>query len=369
MTALTSSKITLFALLVLVLLAVSSPKGVEAKSSNCRPNAATHKHIKHPHFRAKQQSTSTAAQTAQDETPPSSGSASNSSNSGSARSSDSISSTSTKHTSSGKSITPGCKAGVAGGQSLKWTGADLCWMTDWTPAPKNNNYLGKLTVASMLWGLGRVGHDDDAKRFAEFKKIEPGTYDYVIGFNEADFQGSGSSGVIEPADAAKAWDQYIAPHGEAGAVLVSPSCAKQKDENWLAPFLKAVKRQPDAINVHIFQNSIEGVKGVLDHFAQYNKPLWITEFACINYQVSPTVYCSQQDTDNLITQAIKLFESDDRVAAYAISDAYNGPNSALTPDHDGTSLSKTGKVFIAAVQSATSKSKRSLKKIVRRASN
>lgn len=184
--------------------------------------------------------------------------------------------------------------------------------------------------------------------------------------------------------------------GEAGSVLISPSMAKQADETWLKPFLSKVSRQPDAIGVHIFQNDPSKVGRILDHFAQYNKPMcefqskdepgslfridekestkkkeppsiltrfsylssqWtgITETACINYQNGAHDYCTKEQSDNYIATVIDMFEKDDRVAAYAISDAYNGDNMALTPDHNGSKLSSAGQTFKAAIAKYASK--------------
>ncbi len=210
----------------------------------------------------------------------------------------------------------------------------------------------------MLWGLGRVDHDDDWARFEAFKKLKPGSAPFVMGFNEPDFSGSGSSGVIPVADAAAAWEQWIAPHAHAGAKLISPSMAMQKDETWLAPFLKAIKTQPDIIAVHIFQDNMDGVKGVLDHFAQYGKKLWVTEFAVINYQGPSPKYADQATVDSMLKQMVDLFESDDRVAAYSVSDANNGPYGDLTPNQAGQSLSQTGKSYLASVEQATGKNQR-----------
>lgn len=210
----------------------------------------------------------------------------------------------------------------------------------------------------MLWGLGRVNHDDDWARFQAFKKLKPGAAPFVMGFNEPDFSGSGSSGVIPIDVAAAGWEQWLAPHKQAGAKLISPSMAMQKDETWLAPFLKAIKTQPDIIAVHIFQDNMDGVKGVLDHFAQYGKPMWITEFACINYQGPSPVYCDQSKVDSILGQMVQLFESDPRVAAYSVSDANNGPFGDLTPNQAGQSLSATGKSYLASVQQADQRRRR-----------
>lgn len=246
------------------------------------------------------------------------------------------------------------KAGTAGGQSLKWTSSSLGWFYDWTPNPVNSN-SGDITTVPMLWGLGRLDHDDDVARFQAFQKVVPGSAPFVMGFNEPDFKGQGSSGVMTTSEAADAWEKYIAPHGKAGAKLISPSMAMQKDEKWLAPFIQAVDTKPDIIAVHIFQDNMDGVKGVLDHFATYGKPMWITEFACINYQGPAPVYCDQDKTDSMIASMIELFQGDDRVAAYSYSDAYNGPNSPLTPNHDMKSLSTTGQAFLDAVKAVKSR--------------
>ncbi|UZJ56078.1 hypothetical protein CBS101457_005398 [Exobasidium rhododendri] len=261
---------------------------------------------------------------------------------------DSTSSTSTASASSSTTytkdgLTPnGKKGGLAGGDSLNSMKGTMSWLTTWTPNPYSGTDLGDVKFASMAWGIGQTGHDDDAARWAEFKKVKAGTYPYVIGFNEADFEGEGSSGLISTADAVSAWDEYIAPHGKAGSILISPSCAKQADETWLGPFLKAVKTQPDVVNVHIFKNKASEITAVLDHYAQYGKPMWVTEIACINYS-GATSYCSQAQTDTFITEAVKILEADSRVAAYAWSDADNGPSEKLTST--GDTLSTTGSML------------------------
>ncbi|PWN31868.1 uncharacterized protein FA14DRAFT_107566, partial [Meira miltonrushii] len=244
--------------------------------------------------------------------------------------------------SSGKpSLTPnGIKAGIAGGQSLDFIKGAIGWYTEWTPNPYGQTPKN-VAFATMMWGLGWTDHDNDWQRFQDFKKIKPGTYKYVIGMNEADFKGGGSSGVIPTDKAAEAWDQYIAPHGRAGSLLISPSCAKQADETWMGPFLKKVKTKPDVVNVHIFKNKASQIKGVLDHYAQYGYPLWVTELACINYSNGAHDPCNQNDAEEFVREAVKILEADDRVKAYAWSDANNGPACKLT-QAGGKQLSKTG---------------------------
>lgn len=60
----------------------------------------------------------------------------------------------------------------------------------------------------------------------------------------------------------------------------------------------------------------------------------------------------------MVKQMVDLFENDERVAAYSISDANNGPYGDLTPNQAGRSLSQTGKTYLASVEQATGKNHR-----------
>jgi hypothetical protein len=321
-------QITILLPLLLVALALANQSAEASSSKHCNVKSShksSHKSNRHHKHKASTSTKSSSASTSK------------------ASSSDYTTTNTTSSTKSASSLTPnGMKAGLAGGDSLNKMKGSISWMTTWTPEPYEGTDLGDVEFASMAWGIGQVNHDNDAARWAAFKKVPHGKYKYVIGFNEADFSGQGSSGLISTSDAANAWDTYIAPHGAAGSVLISPSCAKQQSETWMGPFLKAVKTQPDVINVHIFKNKASQISTDLDHFAKYGKPLWITEMACIDYS-SGTQYCNQEETNTFINEAIKILEADDRVAAYAWSDAYNGPSEKLTTN--GQSLSTTGSLL------------------------
>lgn len=108
------------------------------------------------------------------------------------------------------------KRGLSGGDSMKWLVNDIAWFTDWTPDPFARNEIAKnapnVEGVAMLWGLGRLDHDDDKARFQAFQQLKCGQYPFVAYLNEFDFQGNGSSGVIEMADAVAGWEKYIVPH-------------------------------------------------------------------------------------------------------------------------------------------------------------
>lgn len=114
----------------------------------------------------------------------------------------------------------------------------------------------------------------------------------------------------------------------------------------MGPFLKAVTTKPDVVNVHLFSDQVEDIQKVLDHYAQYNLPMAVTEWACINFNKNHI--CSQQETSDFIWNAIRIFEQDDRVVAYSYADAEsNGPACPLAKDGH---LTESGNTYLAALQ-------------------
>lgn len=48
---------------------------------------------------------------------------------------------------------------------MKYLAPYLGWWNDWTPNPVNRYAVGGPDGVSMLWGLGRLNHDNDISRF------------------------------------------------------------------------------------------------------------------------------------------------------------------------------------------------------------
>lgn len=57
----------------------------------------------------------------------------------------------------------------------------------------------------------------------------------------------------------------------------------------------------------------------LDHYAQYNLPMMVTEFACVD-DVNGFTPCENQDEiNNFITTIVDILEKDERVVGYHFS--------------------------------------------------
>lgn len=91
-----------------------------------------------------------------------------------------------------------------------------------TPNPSKE---GRPIGVPMLWG-GGTADSTDARRFSQFKNLKT-VPTYVLGYEEPDCaSGSGSAGMSVSAGVSD-WESLVAPLGEKGALLGSPSmCSK-----------------------------------------------------------------------------------------------------------------------------------------------
>jgi len=149
------------------------------------------------------------------------------------------------------------------------------WLWNYTPDLYGSSSDG-LSFIPTLWGNGHTG-DEDSTRLSEFKAISNNP-SYVQGFYEPDCSPPMSS-EIDPYSAASLWNELIVPHRANGAQLISPGMCKQADEDWLTPFKNQIGdgNMWDITSVHINKPDVDGAKKVLDHYAQYGKPMLITE--------------------------------------------------------------------------------------------
>jgi len=237
----------------------------------------------------------------------------------------------------------GKKAGTSSGDFYSTLEPHLGWWYDWTPNPAWN---GSPIPVPMLWGGGNAD-STDASRLAAFKKITNAPQ-YMLGFEEPDCASGGGSAGTSVSDGVQVWEQYIAPFKAKGTKLGSPSMCKQAAETWLKQFSEQITTDWDFTAIHVNKNNMDGVKADLDHYSQYGKPIWVTEFACVD-DVNGFTPCSDQgEIDSFINDIVALFESDGRVAAYAFSNGEGlGPTWPMTSPGGG--FSESGKTYLNAI--------------------
>lgn len=198
-----------------------------------------------------------------------------------------------------------------------------------------------------LWGNGNTG-SQDWNRLEAFKSMNWNPQ-YVQGFYEPDCSPPMSS-AIDPWTAAALWKSTIYPWKWKGATLVSPGMCKQADEDWLTPFKQAIGDDFmwDITSVHINKVDMDGVRKVLDHYWNtYGKPMFVTEFACVDDQNGFTPCTDQGQINNYINGIVDILQNDGRVLAYSMSEGM-GLGDVWPPWKDGQ-LSESGRTYVNAI--------------------
>ncbi|KAL4258327.1 Alkali-sensitive linkage protein [Pleurotus pulmonarius] len=242
------------------------------------------------------------------------------------------------------SLTPnGIKAGLSAGDAFAQLKDHIGWWYDWSPMPRK---AGSPIGVPMLWGDG-TADAQDAKRYAQFQKL-PSPPPYVLGFEEPDCEGNGSAGMSVD-NGVYQWEKMIAPLKASGTKLGSPAMCKQADETWLAQFNKKVKTPWDFTAIHINKDNMDGVRKDLDHYWNtYKKPIWVTEFACVNDHNTFTPCTDQGKINTFINQIVDLLQNDSRVVAYAYSNGLGLGN--VWPMWRNGRLSPSGQTYLNAIR-------------------
>lgn len=129
-------------------------------------------------------------------------------------------------------------------------------------------------------------------------------------------------------EAAQAWKQYIEPLKTEfpDIALVSPAITSDvegKGKAWLAEFFRlcpALECRVDGINIHWYGGAHEldaFIKFVNSCYAQFQRPIWVTEFAIYEDSSAPMA-----EKQAFIRNAVGFLESNANVAGYAVSFLY-----------------------------------------------
>ncbi|KAF7312412.1 Glyco-hydro-cc domain-containing protein [Mycena indigotica] len=237
----------------------------------------------------------------------------------------------------------GKKAGTSSGNALSTLDSHIGWWYDWSPNPSKQ---GQAMPVPMLWGGGNAD-GTDASRLAKFKTISQAPQ-YMLGFEEPDCAAGGGSAGMSVSEGVSKWEQYIAPFKAKGTKLGSPSMCHQAAETWLKQFSKQISTDWDFTNIHVNKNNMAGVRADLDHYASYGKPIWVSEFACVDDSTGFEPCTDQGQINKFISDIVDLFESDGRVAAYAYSNGMGLGNVWPMTTSSGA-LSASGKAYLAAI--------------------
>jgi hypothetical protein len=229
----------------------------------------------------------------------------------------------------------------------------VSWWYNWSAAGSGGSAGNAIEFVPMIWGSGSL------------KAALPAGSRYVLGFNEPNFTAQSD---LTPQQAAADWPSIETSAKAAGIPLVSPAvnfCGSATDTSqcsdpavtdpytYLKDFFAACTGcEVDYVAVHWYncdlpslQAYLEGnvdAGGTLQGFAQFGKPLWLTEFSC------DTTH-SVADQTAYMKAAVPYLESNPNVFRYSWFSASAIPNAQLA-NTDG-SPTALGTTYVGLAQS------------------
>jgi hypothetical protein len=192
--------------------------------------------------------------------------------------------------------------------------AGMSWWYNWSTQP--DSYAGAgLDFVPMIWG----GNFDPITLAAQV----PASAKYLLTFNEPE---SGSQSNLTPAQAAALWPKIETFAKSRNLQIVSPgvnycagNCNTTDPFVWLDQFFAAcVGCQVDYIAAHWYACTKPALQTILARYeAKYNKPLWLTEFSCLDSLTDGGSTAAEAQEEQYIQDAVAVLEADPMVFRYA----------------------------------------------------
>jgi hypothetical protein len=171
----------------------------------------------------------------------------------------------------------------------------------------------------------------------------------MFGFFEPDCDCPMSSSMTVTA-AASIWNSHLAPLATKGSILGSPSLCKQRDEDFLTTFKSQITQDWDITSIHINKLDLAGIKADVEHYRTYGKPIFVSEFACVDDRNGFTPCSNQAQIDVFLSQAVTYFESQSDIIAYGPSNG-EGLGSTWPFFNSDGQLSSTGQAYLDIIKS------------------
>lgn len=191
----------------------------------------------------------------------------------------------------------------------------VSWYYSWDDTPNLKNPPTNITFCPMLWGY---------KNVKSFKRNVLRNWNdtlnqgkCVLGMNEPNQKGQSD---MLPVQACQLMRENVIPLKKHGYYIVSPVTTNAPSgRRWMDKFRRIcpdVWSSIDAAAVHFYDTDTDKFKKYVSHWHnRYNKPIWVTEYACQDFNGGQQ--CSDTDAHGFHTEMASWFDNQDFVEAYA----------------------------------------------------
>jgi len=212
-----------------------------------------------------------------------------------------------------------------------------------------------LEFVPMLWGQKDVTQWTDSSDGinATIAQRKPTA---VLGMNEP--QETGQSN-LTPQQGADMWKSYIEPLHAQGLRLGSPApSSAPSGKTWIQDFLTACDGgcTVDFIALHYYDvNATKFAEYLTDFHNTFQRPIWVTEWACQNFNNGPQ--CTEPEVAEFLNQTQVFMDAQDWVERYAwfgVMRDLQGVNPDDAMMNSNGQITDLGKQYIGAEAPKTS---------------
>jgi hypothetical protein len=249
-----------------------------------------------------------------------------------------------------KSAKRGLAYGYHSADDMRVLAPGMSWWYNWATTPDSGaaGVYQSLGVAyvPMVWG-GTPNAD-------QLVASIPQGAQYLLGFNEPNFRSQSNK---TPSQAAAQWPILQDVARRRNLKLVSPAvnycgdCVSEGGVTFTDPvvyldaFFAACKNcQVDYVAVHWYACDLSALKWYIGLFKKYNKPIWLTEFACGDRPHDQITLALQKQ---YMTEAVAYLESEPAVFRYSWFSGRNGEIPNINLLGASGQLTELGKLYVS----------------------
>lgn len=228
-------------------------------------------------------------------------------------------------------------------------GPACSWSYNWGSSTSNQAFQlfeqYDMDFCPMAWNANW-----NENTFRQFKQLHP-ECEYILAYNEPNLTDQAN---MIPSKAAEDWPRLVAIAKELNMKLIAPAMNYGTLDGYHDPWkwYDEFFSQPgvswddvDGIALHCYMGSAQAMKGFVDGFKKYGKPIWLTEFCnWANNNISADAQMKY------LVEALNLLEADDAVFRYAwFIPRGNGDaqcHNSLLMSQKPFGLTDLGKVFV-----------------------
>lgn len=195
-------------------------------------------------------------------------------------------------------------------------GPSCSWSYNWGSSTSNQAFQlfeqYDMDFCPMAWNANW-----NENTFRQFKQLHP-ECEYILAYNEPNLTDQAN---MVPSKAAEDWPRLVAIAKELNMKLIAPAMNYGTLQGYHDPWkwYDEFFSQPgvswddvDGIALHCYMGSAQAMKGFVDGFKKYGKPIWLTEFC--NWANN---HISADAQMKYLVEALNLLEADDAVFRYA----------------------------------------------------